>query len=120
MNLLYTYEGENTQTILSYLCILSSENYFFALTGLVWDLQDTPIFFLGYFTREKLARHFSSLKSARSRGIVNRKRKDREYYNEKTSDLYSGISNLEMKSDVFKGSTSVKEVNTAAVFSRCF
>lgn len=91
-----------------------------AYAGLIWDLQDTSISFLGYFVREKLVIHFSFWKSARSRAIINRKGKDLEYYSEKTGELYSGIQNLEMKNDMCKSSTSVKDVNAAALFSGCF
>lgn len=66
---------------------------------------------------EKLSMQFSSLKSVRSMGIVNRKRKDQEYCSEKRGELYSGVQNLEMKNDMCRGAASVVEVNTAAVFS---
>jgi len=71
-----------------------------AYAALVWDLQDTSISFLGHFAKGTLAVHSSSWKSARSRGIINRKGKYQECYNEKTGELSSGIQNLKMKNDV--------------------
>lgn len=42
-------------------------------------------------------------------------KKNQKYYSEKTGKLYSGIQNLEMKSGMYKGSISVKEMmNTAS------
>lgn len=59
-----------------------------AYAALVWDLRDSSISFLRCFTRGKLAVRFSSLKSARRRGIINRKKEDQEYYSEKRWALF--------------------------------
>lgn len=84
----------------------------FALTSLFWlGLGFTRYFH--FFSWVVCKRKLGSLKSARSRDIINRK-KNLKYYSEKTGELYSGIQNLEMKSDTYKGSISVKEVNTAS------
>lgn len=88
--------------------------------SLVRDLGNSSISFPGSFTRGKLTMHFSSLKPVRNRGIINIKREVQEYCSEKTGKLSSEFQNLEMKNDMYKDFTSIKEVNAAAAFSSCF